>query len=77
MNKGIILEKHRHYTIFLASDGTFQKGIVVNKNAIIGEEAEFKPCQKRFFSCSPMMDFSAVSCPPSAEINDISMTKNK
>lgn len=49
MNKGIILEKHRHYMVLLTSDGTFQKGIVAKKNAMIGEEVEFKPCKKRFF----------------------------
>lgn len=49
MNKGIILEKHRHYMVLLTSDGTFQKGIVAKKNAMIGEEVEFKPCKKQFF----------------------------
>ncbi|WP_405103362.1 anti-sigma factor domain-containing protein [Oceanobacillus sp. FSL H7-0719] len=49
MNKGIILEKHRNYMVILTSDGTFHKGIVVNKDAKIGEEVEFEPYRERIF----------------------------
>lgn len=44
MNKGVIMEKHRKYTIVLTKDGIFQKAVPIQQ-ADIGEEVEFEPLE--------------------------------
>ncbi|WP_085992827.1 anti-sigma factor domain-containing protein [Oceanobacillus senegalensis] len=46
MKKGIILEKHRNYTIFLTKDGEFVKGYVTDDRQI-GEEVVFEPLKEK------------------------------
>lgn len=48
MKKGIILEQHRKYTILLTKDGSFEKGIVIQETADVGEEVFFKPYKESF-----------------------------
>lgn len=53
MKKGIILERHRKYTILMTKDGAFLKGKVYVKDAQIGDEVVFEPIYpKRFFFLS-------------------------
>lgn len=45
MQKGIVFETTTAYSIFLTSDGLFEKGIPLNSNVQIGEEVYFRPYQ--------------------------------
>lgn len=50
MNKGIIMEKHRHYNIVLTHDGSFKKVKIAHEDNLIGEEIKFEPyISKSFF----------------------------
>lgn len=51
MNKGIIMEKHRHYNIVLTHDGSFKKVKIAHEDNLIGEEIKFEPyISKSFFN---------------------------
>ena len=45
MQKGIVIETTNAYSIFLTSDGLFEKGIPLNSSVLIGEEVYFRPYQ--------------------------------
>ena len=45
MHKGIVFETTTAYSIFLTSDGLFEKGIPLNSSVQIGEEVYFRPYQ--------------------------------
>ena len=45
MQKGIVFETTNAYSIFLTSDGLFEKGIPLNSSVQIGEEVYFRPYQ--------------------------------
>ena len=44
-NKGIVFETTSAYSIFLTSDGLFEKGIPLSSSIQIGEEVSFRPYQ--------------------------------
>jgi len=46
MKKGIVMEQHRNYSIIMTRDGSFEKAIVLEENATIGEEVSYKPVHK-------------------------------
>ncbi|MGJ9459286.1 anti-sigma factor domain-containing protein [Oceanobacillus sp. CF4.6] len=43
MKKGIVLERHRDYTIIMTKDGSFEKALLVEGNADVGEEVSYNP----------------------------------
>lgn len=45
INKGIVFETTSAYSIFLTSDGLFEKGIPLSSSVQIGEEVSFRPYQ--------------------------------
>jgi hypothetical protein len=44
-HKGIVFETTTAYSIFLTSDGLFEKGIPLTSSVQIGEEVYFRPYQ--------------------------------
>ncbi|HLG27128.1 MAG TPA: hypothetical protein VI423_05025, partial [Paenisporosarcina sp.] len=44
-HKGIVFETTSAYSIFLTSDGLFEKGILLSSSVQIGEEVSFLPYQ--------------------------------
>ena len=50
MKKGIVLEHHRNYSIILTRDGSFEKVVVLEKNAAVGVEVSYKPYKGQLFS---------------------------
>ena len=49
MSIGIVMEIHRNYTIVLTRDGSFEKAIIADKDAVVGEEVKFEPYVNRKF----------------------------
>ncbi|MFS0752282.1 hypothetical protein [Oceanobacillus sp. 1P07AA] len=47
MKKGIVMERHRKYTILMTKDGSFVKGRVLSNQSEIGEEVVFRPIGNR------------------------------
>ncbi|MFC4024565.1 hypothetical protein ACFOUV_12230 [Oceanobacillus longus] len=43
MKKGIVLERHRDYTIIMTKDGSFEKALLVEGDADVGEEVSYNP----------------------------------
>lgn len=50
MKKGIVLEHHRNYSIIVTRDGSFEKVVVLEKNAAVGAEVSYKPYKGQLFS---------------------------
>lgn len=49
MNKGIIIEKHLKYSIVLTRDGSFEKAVILESEADVGEEVFFKRYRGRSY----------------------------